>query len=140
MEIDGLEYQCFISKFNEGIKEESNYARIRVTDIERTILDCINKINVAGGLEEVVDAIYMIKYLDKDKLLRYLNGFDIKVLYKKVGYLFQYVNPKYISDNFYKICKERMSKRKDYLTRYMDEEYNKEWMIYHPKYITNEEF
>ena len=53
MTIDDLEYQFFQSGYNGGITETKRNAKIRVTELERTVIDCLDRILLSGGLEEV---------------------------------------------------------------------------------------
>ena len=50
-EFDGKHYTRVFSKTNEGIKK---IGKIRVTDIERTIVDSIKDFTKIGGLEELL--------------------------------------------------------------------------------------
>lgn len=141
MVIEDLEYQFYKSNYNSGIITAKQNTIIRITELERTVIDCIDRIDIAGGIEEVFMALIAIKYCDEKKLIQHLQGYNKKNLYKKVGCLFSYIKPKYLSDNFYKICHDNMSHREDdirenKLVAYI---YDKEWKIYLPKHIYNTE-
>lgn len=141
MEIYGLEYQFFQSSYKEGIVDTKRNAKIRVTELERTVVDCLDRILLAGGLEEVFMALSMINYCDEEKLLKHLAGLGKKILYKKAGYLFSILKPFYLSDKFYKICKQNMSNcnddiRENIMSSYV---YSNEWKLYAPKYLMNTE-
>ena len=41
-------------RHREGIVRPAEHVSVRVTDVERTILDCIDRPDLAGGLEELV--------------------------------------------------------------------------------------
>lgn len=41
--------------------------------LKKTIIDCIDNIDLAGGIEEVLNALEQIKYVDKNKLIEILN-------------------------------------------------------------------
>ncbi len=57
---------------------------VRVTDMERTILDSINDLDKIGGLEELLRCLELINYADEEKLLLYLKlTFHKQVLYQK---------------------------------------------------------
>lgn len=137
MIIENMEFQFFKVPFNEGVVEYNGISKIRVTDLERTIIDCLDRILLCGGLEEVYQALIMIKNADENKLLDYLDKYNKKILYKKAGYLFSLIKPKYLTSNFFRICKKRMSKcdddiRENIKINYI---YDKKWKIYAPKNI-----
>ena len=139
--IEGLEYQSFISKYDFGVIDTFNNAPIRITDLERTVLDAIDRIDVAGGIEEVYSALGIVSYLNEERLLRYLEFFNKKLLYKKAGYFFSRLKPSYLSEDFYKECKRHISHRRDDICqnkRFEKYEYSKEWELYAPLHILNE--
>mgnify|MGYP000692790492 CR=1 FL=1 len=61
---------------------------IYVSDIERTVIDILNRPEYAGGFQEVIMSILEIPELDFQKLYDYLKKFNKKILYHRVGYLF----------------------------------------------------
>lgn len=139
--INGLEYNYLNSKYIEGVLENEQNSIIRITELERTIIDCVDRIDVAGGLEEVFYALSSVTYCDENKLLKHLFNYNKKYLFKKIGYLFSLLKPKYLSENFYKICKENISTRDDDIRDYkgIPSKYNKEWKLYVPERIINVE-
>lgn len=91
---------------------------IRVTTINQTIIDCIYNINLAGGLEELLNAMIDInpELLDESGLLRILVRYNNKSLYQRTGYLFSLFREKWnFSDNFYAICKKKAGNNVCYL-------------------------
>lgn len=74
----------------ETTKLEGN--PIEVADLERTFLDCIDRMNLCGGLEEVVRGFdRRHRDLDREKLLRYTLQFDSPVVAKRLGLLLELV-------------------------------------------------
>ena len=140
-DIDGLEYVFFKTDYKEGISEYEQNTTIRVTELERTVVDCIDRIDVAGGLEEVFTALSAINYCDESKLLKHLQNYDKKFLYKKAGYFFSVLKPKYLSEDFYQKCKENISNRDDDIREHksLNSKYIKEWKLYVPAKIVNTE-
>lgn len=141
MIIDDLEFQFFQCEYGGGITETKRNAKIRVTELERTVIDCLDKILVSGGLEEVFMALTMINYCDEEKLLKHLAGYGKKIIYKKAGYLFSVLKPTYLTERFYEICKQNMSDRDDDLRENKKNAYiyNNEWKLYVPKKLINTE-
>ncbi len=132
-EIDDVTYRTFRNSYSEGVVELKNYAApVRITDLERTIVDCIDRYNTAGGIEEVANALRMISFCNEDKLLRYLRGYNKKILYKKTGFLFSRIKPKYLSQSFYDECKSHITSHKDdmRINNVAPFMYDDEWRIY----------
>lgn len=141
MMIDDLEYQFFQSGYNGGITETKRNAKIRVTELERTVIDCLDRILLSGGLEEVFMALTMINYCDEDKLLKHLSGYGKKIIYKKAGYLFSVLKPTYLTKRFYEECKRNMSECDDDIRENKQNAYvySSEWKLYVPKQLMNTE-
>ncbi len=99
MMIENLEFQFFQTRYMGGIDEIRRNAKIRVTELERTVVDCLDRLLLSGGIEEVYSALLAIPFCDEGKLLTHLSAYGKKTLYKKAGYLFSRFKPKYLSDD-----------------------------------------
>lgn len=108
-EYNGLEYKFFSYTAKGGIMRLEQNAEIVVTDLERTVVDCIDRIDLAGGLEELVTALNGITHLDEQALLTYLKEYDKKFVYKKAGFLLSLLKKDIFSQNFFDICKQNCS-------------------------------
>jgi predicted transcriptional regulator of viral defense system len=65
---------------------------VEVADLERTFLDCVDRMELCGGLEEVVRGFdRRHRDLDRDKLLRYTLQLDGPVAAKRLGLLLELV-------------------------------------------------
>ena len=60
--------------------------QFRITDIEKTIIDCFDLPQYSGGFAELVRAFYNAK-LNKKKLLDYANAVDNLSVLKRISYL-----------------------------------------------------
>ncbi|MDG7018595.1 MAG: hypothetical protein JRN73_09630 [Nitrososphaerota archaeon] len=58
-----------------------------VTDREKTVIDCLDRIELAGGLEEAFKSITSFPTVDKGRLLSYLFESGKKSLIRKLGFL-----------------------------------------------------
>lgn len=128
----------FIFKSAKNIKFVNNIINegIKVSSLEKTIVDCIDNINLAGGIEEILNAIEQIKYLNEKKILEVLLDINKMVLYQKVGYLLELYNNQFeFSDDFFKECKTHISKKVNYLIQYefKETELNENWKLIVPK-------
>ncbi|MCD8307526.1 MAG: hypothetical protein LUD51_04810 [Clostridia bacterium] len=132
-EIGDVTYRTFRNSYSEGVVELKNYAApVRITDLERTVVDCIDRYNTAGGIEEVANALRMVSFCNEDKLLKYLKGYNKKILYKKAGFLFARIRPAYLSQRFYDECKSHITSHRDdiRINKVAPFIYDDEWKIY----------
>ena len=129
---DNKEYQFVYSKFDDGVVHMGNN---RVSNLERTMLDCINDIDKSGGLEELMKSFDLISYCETTKLLKYLNSFNSKFLWQKCGYLLSHFTNLKLDKDFFDECKKHLPKTKNKL-QYGDTNnkyvYNNVWNLYVP--------
>ena len=86
---------------------------VRVVSLERAIVDSIDNPSLAGGLDEVENALAFCPNLDLEKVKELLEYYDKATLYQKIGYLFE----KYfvdIPESFFDYCLSKMSKKRIY--------------------------
>ena len=83
-EYDGVTYHRIMAR-HEAPTELSD--GVRVTGLERTVIDSINDFEKVGGLEETLRCMMLIPALDPDKLLFALATYNSGFLYQKSGYL-----------------------------------------------------
>jgi predicted transcriptional regulator of viral defense system len=134
---EGISYTFYQSKSEIGVANPITDTLIRVTDLERTILDCINRIDLSGGLEELVECFAIITYINESKLLDYLHHFDKQVLYQKTGFILGYFQKEMkLSNVFFELCKSKIGKSTRYLTDTRESDtYFKEWKLCAPQNI-----
>ena len=130
----------FICKHVKDIKFVNNIVNegIRVSSLEKTIIDCVDNIDLAGGIEEVLNALEQIKYVNENKLLEILKDINKMFLYQKIGFLFElYNNQLDLSNEFFAECKSNTSKKVNYFMQYefKDTELNEKWNLIVPKNI-----
>lgn len=130
----------FIYKQSKSIMFVNNIVSegIRVTSLEKTIIDCIDEISFSGGIEEVLNALEQIKYLNEDKLIEILKEQNKMFLYQKVGYLFEIYNDQLnLSNDFFTKCKSHLTKKTNYLLEdeFKNVSLNKGWNLMVPKNI-----
>jgi len=133
-EYDGLTYRRGPSPFEVGV--ESKLDGVRVTDLERTVIDGINDFDAVGGLEELLRCMELIPFLDHLKLIEYLRRYDKAVLYQRAGYILEYFSDTLkIPDDFFMVCLHKAAKSKRYLqyaSRDKSYTFNKKWALYVP--------
>ncbi len=75
-----------------GVKKVwvTNSEQVRVSDIERTIIDCLYRPKHCGGIMEIVNGLWMKKEeIDFDELLNYVIDFNRIVVIKRLGYVLE---------------------------------------------------
>jgi predicted transcriptional regulator of viral defense system len=134
---EGISYSFCRSKNEIGVVNPVTDSLVRVTDLERTIIDCIDRIDLGGGLEELVQCFAIITYTRENKLLDYLHDFNKQVLYQKAGFILKYFQKEMkLSDAFFETCKSKIGKSTRYLTDTQESNtYFKEWKLCAPENI-----
>jgi len=135
-EFNGIKYQFVSSKIDTGVEEYRTNRGVRVTNLERTVIDCLDDLGRAGGVEEFMQCLRVVTFLDEEKLIHYLNDYGTQVLYQKAGYILeQFKEVLQLSDDFFELCLSRIRKSKRYLVQINDGdfEYNSKWRLYVPK-------
>jgi predicted transcriptional regulator of viral defense system len=134
-DFEGISYRYCESKSLEGVI--STNTNIRVSNLERTVIDCIDKIERCGGIEELVQSFSLISYLDDELLLHYLEEINTQFLYQKAGFILEYFRDEWkLSDHFFNVCKQKLGKSTRYLTEVNEStNYFKQWKLCAPKNI-----
>ncbi len=155
LEYYNLVNQCFnyiyvssFNKFNNFEYENGNYIYlktdyldevntiplklIKVISIERTIIDSIKRIDLAGGIEDLLIALDTVYSLNEDVLFKVLKHYNEVYLYQKVAYLLSLFKEKlHISENFFNECKSHFTNQIKYFLNESIENivYFKEWKL-----------
>ncbi len=99
--IVNVEFEFIFQKKDKiwGIQELwiNNTEKVRVSDLERTIIDCLFKPKCAGGILEIAKGIWIQKdKINYEKLLDYMEKLNVNVVAKRLGYIFEILQ---IGDN-----------------------------------------
>lgn len=135
-EYEHVTYKFVASRMNEGIVVVKNTTGVRVTDLERTVIDSIRDYYKIGGFEELLNCLEVINFLDEAKLLCYLEIYNTQGLYQRAGYLLQhYQKEMHLSNSFIDLCKNKIGKSRRYLFNESNERncYNSEWKLMIPE-------
>lgn len=136
------------SKFNDFEFNGFHYTRLQpavscgiakyptgecVTDIERTVLDCINDFEKNMGFEELIQCISAIPFLNEKKMLTYLEEYNKCFLYQKTGFIMEHFKYEFdISATFLKICKTKSGNSSRYLMKGISKDnmdFNNNWHL-----------
>jgi len=133
-EYAGISYVFIGSRIKDGMVTQPD--GVRVTDVERTILDGIHDFEKHMGLEELLRCLELMPMVKEDKLLAYLDVYGKQVLYQKTGYILEHYRDIWnLSDDFFAACKARIGLSKRYLFKFSahDEiEYDSRWRLVIP--------
>ena len=138
-EFDGLIYIRHLPTITDGVITPPMDSLVRVTDVERTVIDCIDRIKYAGGLEELLNNLSSITFINENKLLNYLDAYNKAALYQKTGFLLSnYKKQMRLSQGFFRQCKANIGKSTRYLEDVAEKtKYNAEWHLCIPENITS---
>ena len=134
-EYGSLDYRCFAPRINAGV--DTVMPGVRVTDLERTVLDSINDVDKVGGLEELLSGLNAVPYLNPGKLSSYLGLYDKQVLYQKSGYLLGLFNVMLrLPESLFAECEARKGRSIRYLStelRPSERVYDRRWQLFVPR-------
>lgn len=136
---DGITYNRIAPRIDSGII--TTKTGIRITDIERTVIDSIHSFEKIGGLEEMLRCLMLVPALRTDKLLAYLDEYGLANLYQKSGYiLMQFSEQLGLAKSFFDDCRSKIPKSKKYLYSEKDTlskhfVLHEDWMIFAPENI-----
>lgn len=128
----GNTYAYLASRIKRGVIVRPD--GVRITDIERTVLDGIHDFEKVMGLEELLRCLSLIPSVKEAKLLEYLADYDKQVLYQKAGYILRhYQRELNLSEAFFTECAARVGKSTRYLAADKSGVYHSEWRLIAPE-------
>ena len=138
-DFEGINYEYCRETIGEaGVYTPLGNPKVRVTDVERTLVDCIDRLNRCGGIEELLHCMEGISLLDEKKIREYLDMYDKTFLYQKTGFLLELVQAQCgISDSLIDYCKSKGTSGVTKLTGEDSDTYIKEWNFYVPSFVLN---
>ena len=84
-----------------------DFNKVYCSDLEKTIIDCVYMPYYAGGIPEIVKAIHKsIDNLSGEKLIEYIQRFNVQAVSKRLGFLLQNIE----TDKFGGLLNELNSK------------------------------
>ena len=136
-EYEGIRYTYCKSVISLGVVNPPMDSMVKVTDLERTVVDCLDSIGRSGGLEELVLSLSMITLLKEERLLTYLEAYNKQVLYQKAGFILSYFQKEMkLSDNFFRECRKKTGNSIRYLIDTTNTQmYHSVWKLYAPENI-----
>lgn len=135
-DFEGNKYSFIQAKNNEFVEVVRG---VKVSTIERTIVDSIKDSGKYSDLEETLNCINLIPYISVNDILKYLKKINNKMLYKKVGIILSLFKEKFNIPNYFF---DKCHKVSDSVKGYFDSNkqaliYNSEWRIFIYKDLNN---
>lgn len=105
-------FQCVKTQKTFGVEE---IRHVKVTDIERTVLDSIKDFEKIGGLEELLQCLQGVAFIQEEKLKNYLLLYKNQFLFQKTGFLLEQMENLQLSDDFFSFCLKNIGSSTRYL-------------------------
>ena len=137
---EGKEYRHHYSSWLEQVETVGN--SIRVTTMERTIVDSIKDLKKTMELEELIRCVEMVPWIKENGLMIALIAYNNHLLWKKVGFLLQKCELKSeLTDSFFEACRRNGGNSLGYFTSddKTSQQYDKEWGLYVPPIKNDQE-
>lgn len=139
---DDCDYQSYITKIGmNGVITSWINPNVRVTDLERTFVDCIDRVGRAGGAEELFHCFEGLYKMDFFKIEQYLNIYNKVCLFKKVGYVAERLRDTVdVPEDFVAKCREiGKATVSNFSATEKCDVFVKEWNLYIPLVIVKED-
>ena len=111
--------------------------RVKVTDKERTFLDCLRRLDLCGGLEEFLKSVEGFTLMSPPKLLDYLERFGEQSLYQRTGFILEQLKGTInVEDDLMQVLRGRVSVTPTYLvpgSQHVGGRLVKDWNVLVPR-------
>ncbi|MCQ2342574.1 MAG: hypothetical protein MJZ75_03655 [Paludibacteraceae bacterium] len=126
------------NKIGLGIEEPRFDRGVRVTNLERTIVDCILRMDLAGGAEEFLHCMEGVGMLRTAEIINVLQAYDAPVAYQKVGCTLELLQlPADDLNQVLQLCRTQAGTAVNFLTNREDSTvYQSKWKLYVPECLT----
>lgn len=130
---DGINYYPIVSRDNFDITETNT--GVRVTTLERAVIDSIADFEKVGGLEELLRCLLLIPSLNANMLFDSLKHHGRAQLYQKTGFILESLKDELaLPEVFFAECEKQISNSKTYLfPKQSDFVLHKRWKLFAPK-------
>lgn len=116
-EFEGITFKQVAIKSRKGVFSPPYTQMLKITDIEKTVIDSIQTIGSIINLEELIYSLELIPKLDEKKLIEYLEAYNTQALYQKSGYLLSLYNDTLkFNESFFEWTKKKMNRSVVYLS------------------------
>lgn len=109
--------------------------RIQISDLERTIIDVINKPKHAGGWNETINCLKNLDEINYKQLITYFKKFNNKTIARKTGYILEKLNNLNPSQKIIEEIKELSGSNDLYFDTTKKGIYDQKWNLIIPENI-----
>ena len=111
---------------------------IKVSSKERTFIECIDRVQYAGGWEECIKSLEGLGGLDMEKLLNLLYKYKKDVLFRRVGFILELLKKRspfyeHVNDQLLNEIERQITGPPRYLIYGETGPLNRRWRLYVPK-------
>jgi len=136
------DFTCITQKMSDfGVEDHfQNGVVVRVTSLERTLVDVLDRPEFSGSWEEIWRSLESIEFFDLEKVVTYLKSLGNGTTAAKVGFfLDQHREELMVDEGTFKILKILIPKQPHYMDRNSrsDGRLVSEWNLIVPKEIIN---
>ena len=111
---------------------------IQVSDLERTIIDVINKPKHAGGWNETINCLKNLDEINYKQLIAYFKKFNNKTIARKTGYILEKLNNLNPSQKIIEEIKELSGSNDLYFDTTKRGTYSQNWNLIIPEKVLGE--
>ncbi|MFC2821979.1 MAG: transcriptional regulator [Spirochaetales bacterium] len=128
---DGYTYHYIRTDVTDEIETPEYSGGIRVTSLERTVVDSIKSMDKISGTDELIEILEICPKLDEDKLKEYIALYDNRFLWQKTGFFLSLFKERLgISDAFLDTCKLQSGKSHRYISSDIHNgKYDSDWQL-----------
>jgi predicted transcriptional regulator of viral defense system len=117
---------------------ERSGLEIRVTRLERTLVDLLDRPDLGGGWEEIWRSLESVEYFDLDLVVEYVKLLGNRTTAAKVGYyLQQHAKPLMVEDRHLNPLRDLRPRQPHYLERGKSGTVVKDWNLVVPKSLAD---
>jgi predicted transcriptional regulator of viral defense system len=109
--------------------------QIQISDLERSIIDVINKPKYAGGWNETINCLKNLDEINYKQLLLYIKKFNNKIIARKTGYILEKLNNLDPSQKIVREIKEFSGSNDLYFDNTKKGTYDQKWNLIIPENI-----
>ncbi len=141
-DFQGVGYIPVVNKHHLGHITSIEYKNtsLKVTDLERTFVDCLSRTDLCGGWEECLKSLANLKGISLKNIKDVLSSYNNKTLELKCGYVLEMLRDR--SPYYEHIEKEKLKPLRPtpgwkpvYIDRDVSSELKKRWGLYVPKHL-----
>ncbi|OGV85769.1 MAG: transcriptional regulator [Lentisphaerae bacterium RIFOXYB12_FULL_60_10] len=111
---------------------------VRVTTLERTLVDLLDRPDLGGGWEEIWRSLESVEYFDLDQVIEYVKLLDNRTTAAKTGYyLQQHADALMVDPGHLDPLRKLRPSQPHYLERGKGGQFNRDWNLIIPKRLAD---